>query len=87
MQQLFNGKYYEADETGRASAKIHTLLKEVQLELDCKNDSQLALKLGLNKPDISKLRNRKNPLSYHKMIRISEATGWSIYKIREILGV
>lgn len=87
MQQLFNGKYYKADEASCASAKIHTLLKEVQLELGCKNDAQLARVLGLNAPDISKMRNRKNPLSCHKMIRISEATGWSIYKIREILGV
>ncbi len=87
MQQLYNGKYYDCNEASRASAKIHTLLKELQLELGCKNDSQLAVKLKLNKPDISKLRNRKYPLSHLKMVRMAEATGWSIYKIREILGV
>ena len=83
---LYNGKFYETDEACLASARIGTLLKTLQEELGCKNDAQLSKVLGITPGQISKLRHRVQPLSHLKMVRIAEATGWSIYKIREILG-
>lgn len=86
MQQLYNGKFYETDDACLAAAKIGTLLKQVQVELNLKNDAELSRVLKITPGQISKLRHRVQPLSHLKMVRISEATGWSIYKIREILG-
>jgi antitoxin HigA-1 len=83
---LYNGKYYECNEASRVSGKINELLDAMQIKLNCTNDAQLARVLGFARPEISKLRHRVVPLSAAKLARIAEATGWSIYTIREILG-
>jgi hypothetical protein len=85
MQQLYNGEFYKCTEEKRVSAKINELLNSVQMKLHCGNDAQLARALNFAPPEISKLRHRVIPLSAAKLARISEATGWSVYQIRDIL--
>ena len=51
-----------------------------------KNDRQLSGLLKLSQATISKIRTRKYPMSEASLLRIVEATGWSIKQARKELG-
>lgn len=58
------------------------LLDELQSRFEIKNDRQLAAKLGVSTPVISRVRNGKCAVSADIMIRIHEVFGLSIAEIK-----
>ena len=58
------------------------LLDELQSRFDIKNDRQLAAKLELSTPVISRIRNGKSAVSADVMIRIHEVLGLPIAEIK-----
>lgn len=63
----------------------HDLLDILREELDLKSDAALAEELGISKPVLSKIRHNKMKISAVHILRIYDATGWSIEKIRGYL--
>ena len=61
------------------------LLDELQSRFDIKNDRQLAAKLNLSTPVISRIRNGKSAVSSDVIIRIHEVLGLSIAEIKGLL--
>jgi len=60
------------------------LLDELQKRLDGPNDRQLAAKLNLSTPVISRIRTGKNGVSAEIMIHLHELLGMSIAEIKEL---
>ena len=58
------------------------LLDELQSRFEIKNDRQLAAKLDLSTPVISRIRNGKSAVSADVMIRIHEVLGLPIAEIK-----
>jgi len=58
------------------------LLDELQRRFEIKNDRQLAAKLDLSTPVISRIRNGKSAVSADVMIRIHEVLGLPIAEIK-----
>jgi plasmid maintenance system antidote protein VapI len=58
------------------------LLDELQSRFEIKNDRQLAAKLELSTPVISRIRNGKSAVSADVMIRIHEVLGLPIAEIK-----
>ena len=63
----------------------HDLLDIIKDELDLKTDAALAEVLEISKPQISKIRHGKMKISPVHILRIYDATGWSIEKIKGYL--
>lgn len=60
------------------------LLDELQKRFEIPNDRQLASKLGLSTPVISRIRTGKSGVSADVMIRIHEVLGLPIAEIKEL---
>lgn len=60
------------------------LLDELQSRFEIKNDRQLAAKLNLSTPVISRIRNGRNNVSADVIIRIHEVLGLPIAEIKEL---
>ena len=60
------------------------LLDELQSRFDIKNDRQLAAKLDVSTPVMSRVRNGKCAVSADIMIRIHEVFGLPIAEIKEL---
>ena len=60
------------------------LLAELQSRFEIKNDRQLAAKLNLSTPVMSRIRNGKSAVSADVMIRIHEVLGLPIAEIKEL---
>jgi transcriptional regulator with XRE-family HTH domain len=60
------------------------LLDELQSRFEIKNDRQLAAKLNLSTPVMSRIRNGKSAVSADVMIRIHEVLGLPIAEIKEL---
>ena len=60
------------------------LLDELQNRFEIPNDRQLASKLGLSTPVISRIRTGKSGVSADVMIRIHEVLGLPIAEIKEL---
>jgi plasmid maintenance system antidote protein VapI len=60
------------------------LLDHIQATYEIKNDRQLADKLDISTPVISRIRNKKCGVSSDMMIRIHEVFGMSIADIKAI---
>ena len=60
------------------------LLDELQKRFEIPNDRQLASKLGLSTPVISRIRTGKSGVSAEVMIRIHEVLGLPIAEIKEL---
>lgn len=58
------------------------LLDELQSRFEIKNDRQLAARLELSTPVISRIRNGKSAVSADVMIRIHEVLGLPIAEIK-----
>lgn len=63
----------------------HDLIDILLDELELKSDAELARELGLPYPAISKIRHNKINVSANTILKIYDATGWSIEKIRGYL--
>lgn len=63
------------------------LLDLVQDELDLKNDRALSFALDITPGPISKIRNKKIPISPDMLIVLSEAVDLSIGQLRHIAGL
>lgn len=61
------------------------LLEEVSEKLGAKNDAKLSVLLELNPPQISKIRTKSLAISPFILLRMAEATGWTIAHLRSIL--
>lgn len=55
--------------------------------LNLKNDAALAVRLQTFPPVISKLRHGSLTVGNAMMVRIHDATGWSMNEIRLLMGV
>lgn len=62
------------------------LLDTLILKFGLKNDAQLARKLNLSRPIISRIRNRDLHVSATVLIKMHEASGLSIKELRELMG-
>lgn len=60
------------------------LLDELEKRFEIPNDRQLASKLGLSTPVISRIRTGKSGVSAEVMIRIHEVLGLPIAEIKEL---
>ena len=60
------------------------LLDELQRRFEIKNDRQLAAKLNLSTPVMSRIRNGKSAVSADVIIRIHEVLGLPIAEIKEL---
>lgn len=68
---------------------LDALIDELLMELPQKkrNDAALSRALLLPPPVVSKIRNKKFPVTDAILVRIYDVTGWSIDKSRELMGV
>lgn len=62
------------------------LLDELQKRFEIPNDRQLASRLGLSTPVISRIRTGKSGVSGDVIIRIHEEFGLSIAEIKELIA-
>lgn len=53
--------------------------------LNCMNDSQLSQALQISQPTISNIRNGRSPISPRVLLRVIEATGWTVEQARAAL--
>jgi plasmid maintenance system antidote protein VapI len=60
------------------------ILDELQKQFEIKNDRQLAIKLGVDAPTISRVRTGKAKVSAELMIAIHKTFGLSIADIEEM---
>lgn len=63
------------------------LLNETGFLLGCLNDAALALALDVNISQLSRIRHRKEPLSFRVIVLIADCTGWSVQHIRTLAGL
>jgi plasmid maintenance system antidote protein VapI len=61
------------------------LLDILKDELGLKYDAALSRELGISKPELSKIRHGKLKVKGDHILKIYDATGWSIEKIRGYL--
>ena len=62
------------------------LLDAAIAKLGLKNDAALAKALDLYAPLISKIRRRRIAVSPYFLLRLIEATGWTVAEARQELG-
>lgn len=63
------------------------LLDRVAADLGATTDAQLAQKLGIDRPRISKFRHAALEVSDGALIRMNEVTGLAIGDMRELMGL
>lgn len=63
-----------------------TLLDAVKYDLKLRNDAELARELKVKPPVISKLRSNKLRVGATVILRIHEAAGMPVKKIRELVA-
>ena len=63
------------------------LLNAVSKKLECKSDADLARKLGLAPPTISKLRMGVLPVGPTLLINLNEETDFSIKELKALAGL
>lgn len=63
------------------------LLDRVAVYLGATTDAQLAHKLGIDRPRISKFRRAALEVSDGALIRMNEVTGLAIGDMRELMGL
>lgn len=75
-------------EIKRTKIKLNAahFLNELRRIMGLKNDSALALKLGVAIPTISKVRCRQQPITAAILLRAHEASDLSIADLRRIMG-
>lgn len=54
--------------------------------LKLKNDAQLARKLGIDPPILSRIRHHRLPVGAMLLIRLNELTGLTIQELRALMG-
>ena len=85
MKNAYAGTFYPFNQSNHKTANIHRLLSEVSIAVGAKNDAALSRILEVKPALISKLRHRITPATSSMLVRMSEATGLSIYALREFL--
>jgi len=63
----------------------HRLLDTLITELRARNDAHLAVKLGCPQAYVSKIRNGKMGVTAERILKIHDATGWEISRIKGLL--
>jgi plasmid maintenance system antidote protein VapI len=63
----------------------HRLLDTLITELRARNDAHLAVKLGWPQAYISKIRNGKMSVTAERILKIHDATGWEIKRIKGLI--
>ena len=63
----------------------HRLLDTLITELRARNDAHLAVKLGWPQAYVSKIRNNKMGVTAERILKIHDATGWEISRIKGLL--
>ena len=67
--------------------KPHKLLDALIAEHQLSNDAALGRFLGIAKPIISKIRNKKLPVTAERILQIHDVTGWDVKHIKDLLRV
>ena len=75
-------KQYRKPVTYDPSHLLNVLLRK----LDVKNDAALGIELEIGPPLLSKIRNRRAPISAGVLIRMHEVSGLSIQELRRLMG-
>lgn len=70
----------------KSSYSPHVFLNAAAKTLGVKNDQQLAKALDLLPSMLSKIRSRSIPVTPYAMLRVIEATGWTVEEARKKLG-
>ena len=70
----------------KATYSPENLLAAIAKDLKLKNDAQIAKALDLYAPLISKIRNRHITVTPYVLLRVVEATGWTVAEARQKLG-
>jgi plasmid maintenance system antidote protein VapI len=63
----------------------HRLLDTLITELRARNDAHLAVKLGWPQAYVSKIRNGKMAVTAERILKIHDATGWEIKRIKGLI--
>lgn len=63
------------------------LLDSALEALDCRSDNELSFELGVHQSILSRVRHKQVPISANTILAIMEQTGWSIWKVRELMGM
>lgn len=63
-----------------------TLLNRLQSTMDLKNDAALARKLEVTPAVVSRIRNKKAPVSARFLLEIHDATDIAISELRRMMG-
>ena len=64
----------------------NALLDALIERMSVKNDSGLALALGIGKPAVSKMRHKQLAVTANILIRMNETSGISIRELRQLMG-
>lgn len=75
---LLNSKTYNPD----------LLLDTMRSELGLKNDAQLAYRIGISAPSLSKLRKRRQPVTALMLLAIHDVDShlYPVARIRKLMG-
>ena len=77
-----SGTPYRKPETYDPGHLLNMLLRK----LDLKNDAALGIELEIRPPLLSKIRNRRVPISAAVLIRMHEVSGLTIGELRALMG-
>lgn len=71
---------------GLPSYDANALLDALVEKMSLKNDSGLALALGIGRPTVSKLRHKQLAITANILIRMHETSDISIRDLRQLMG-
>lgn len=77
----------EIDHRANPSFNPAALLDALIVRMNLKRDADLAKRLQLDRPVISKLRNRRSSLTAGVLLRMHDVTGLSARELRKIAGL
>lgn len=78
--------YKHEDASQQPSYNPQAFIHAIKTHLNLKNDAAVARALQFTPPVISKLRHKSMPVTPLIMLRVIEATGWTVKQARKALG-
>lgn len=77
----------DVDLLSHADYDPNRLLDFIMELRECRNDAALSRELQLSPPVISKIRNRRLPVTANILLRIHDVTEQPVNKLRELMGM
>ncbi len=85
MKNVYAYTFYPLVPKAAPSANVARFLQRISKRLGAKNDAALSRALEISPAMISKMRNGYQPVTSAIMLRVCEATQFSIYELREMI--